>query len=716
MNELGTPKGLSSMGERAITLESCKQIKKGDLRNLINYLHFQDETVSVHFVHNKTGSSISLDARPKPCLDDQVSCAWEDLNRLRFNLDSYGFKELFLRDGKNLIALELDMVAFDQEKIWGNLPEFGLVSANRHIIRRQCMEVSAGLLQNGALYKGYLRDYSPSAFGVELSREPVQSFTWINRDQPVVLMLEREGVLVYSGDCTVVRGSDSRNGHEIMVLQPVQENLRRFPPKEFRSMRHKLNPSPSIVFTHPLTGKLMHLQTFDVSSSGVSVEELNATSSLVPGLIIPEISISIAGSHSLTCSGQVLYRDIVNQDNGNSVVRSGIAFLDMSIHDQLSYSSLLHRAVDGRAQVGSSIDLDELWKLFFTSGFIYPEKYASIWPDKEAFKETYRKLYLESPSIARHFMFQDRGRLYAHMSMIRFYGNSWIIHHHVGGKEDRGRSGVMVLDQVGFYVNEFHSLISTRMHFVMCYYREENRFPDRVFGGVARNLENPKASSLDQFAYLTIPNSPDTPSSPDGPVKPDTPGGLDCPGGPCGGAGEERKSDLTLSPAGEEDLIELQGFYESRSGGLTLDALDLKPGFEEQERCINKEFEDHGFRRARVIYALKRERELCAVITVTSSELGLNLSNLTNCMHIFLLEPIPYGELSPVLEGLASSYRQEKVSALIYPMEYVDENLSVYEKNYTLWTLNLKNSDGYFRSLQKTFRRSQYDRRNQQKE
>lgn len=689
MKESGGAIELSSAGGRNIPLEGCSRIGRTDLRNILNYLNFQDEAVIVNFAHAKTGSHIMLKARPEPCLDGSVRCVWEDLNRLSFNLDSYRFESIFLRDGQNLIVMTCETAEYDQEGIRAEIPEYGFVSRYRHISRQQCPDVSAKLLQNGAMYGGRLVDYNPTAFRVELDRDPGKSFAWINIGQPAVLMLGRGGTLVYSGDCTIIRSDESHAGRETIVLRPVSDNIRRFPPKEFRSMRHILNPPPSIMFTHPLTGKLMNLQSCDVSSSGLSVEELSATSTLVPGLILNDLSIAIAGTRTISCSGQVLYRNIVNQDNGNSVVRSGIAFLDMPIQDQLAYSSLLHRALDRRAQVGSSVDLDELWKLFFTSGFIYPEKYASIWPDKEQFKQTYRRLYLDSPSIARHFMFQDRGRLYAHMSMIRFYANSWIIHHHVGGREQRGLAGVMVLDQVGFYVNEFHSLISTRMNFVVCYYREENRFPDRVFGGVARSLANPKASSLDAFAYLSVPRNEE-------------------------GNGEH--SSFTVTPAAEEDLVELEGFYENRSGGLMLDALDLKPGHGEQDACINSEFEQHGFHRDRKVYALKRDRELCAVVTVTVSELGLNLSNLTNCIHIFLLEEIPYRQLSPVIEELASGYRQEKVSVLVYPEEYVDKKLSVYEKNYTLWTLNLKNSDGYFRSLQKTFRRSQYDHGKQQSE
>ncbi len=677
---------ISSAGGRNIVLEACTKIRKPDLRNILNFINFQDEDLIINFRHGKSGSPIALKAKPEPCMANTLRCNWDDRNRLKFNLSSYLFSSIFLKDGHNLIVLNSEAVSYDAEGISVEIPDFAYVSRFRHIARQSCSGVSARLVQNGALYNGELVDFSPAAFKVRIVRNSMQTFSWINPGQPVMLILEKEGLSLFSGDCSIIRHAPADNYSEMVVTAPLRDNLRRFPPKEYRSMRHSLNPPPSIMFTHPLSGKLVHLQSVDLSSSGLSVEELNATSSLVPGLIIPELVISIAGSHSITCVAQVLYRNIVNQDNGNSVVRSGIAFLDMPIQDQLTYSSLLHRVVDHRAQVGSSVDLDELWKLFFTSGFIYPEKYASIWPDKEEFKRTYRKLYLESPSIARHFMFQDRGRLYAHMSMIRFYGNSWIIHHHLGGKEQRGLAGVMVLDQVGFYVNEFHSLISTRMNFVICYYREENRFPDRVFGGVARNLDDPKASSLDTFAYLSIDREALTDTR------------CDEPSGP-----------LSLFPAAEEDLIELEGFYEQRSGGLMLDALDLKAGSGSEEKCLNEEFEHLGFRRERSIYALKQNGELYALATVTVSDLGLNLSNLTNCIHVFLLEEIPYDRLAPVLEKLISGYSQKKVSVLIYPDQYVDNKISVYEKNYTLWILNLKNSDGYFQSLQKTFKRSQYD-------
>jgi hypothetical protein len=74
--------------------------------------------------------------------------------------------------------------------------------------------------------------------------------------------------------------------------------------------------------------------------------------------------------------------------------------------------------------------MDALWNFFFDTGFIYPEKYAFFQANKEAIKKTYERLYSQSPHVARHFICQEKGAILGHMAMVRFYENSWLIHHH----------------------------------------------------------------------------------------------------------------------------------------------------------------------------------------------------------------------------------------------------------------------------------------------
>lgn len=672
-----------TMHYREMGLEVCNEIKKADLINLVNYIHFQDGFVRINFRNRKTDACISAKGKPEPCSADTIRCLWADESILNYNLSSYVFDSIYIIDGRNLVIILPDKpedIRYDAEGIALRVPEKGCQSQLRATHRHACTNIDTILLQNGAIYKGKLYDFNPASFHLDLTRTPGQSFDWIISDTPVTVILKKDEQVMYSNECKIIRRNRIQFDRETIVVTPGKNNLSRFPPKKFRCMRHRLSPPPTIRFIHPFTERLVFLQTTNVSSSGVSVEEDYSNATLLPGMIIPEITLSFSGTHSITCVGQVLYRNVACHGNGDSIVHCGITFLDMSLSDQLDLSALLHHAIDHRSHVSNAVDLDALWKLFFESGFIYPEKYAVIHSNKEELKKTYEKLYLNTTPIARHFVYQDRGTLYAHMSMLRFYPNSWLIQHHLGKKLRKGRSALKVLDQVGFYVNEFHSLISTRMNFVMCYYRKENRFPQRVFGGVTRDMQNPKASSLDTFIYFTVPRSFQ-----------------------CSGTG----SEYTLSQVTREDLGALEDAYEKISGGLMLDALNLKPDGEPDSE-LNGEYTRYGFARSQSVLALKYNRELSAVITVTRSDIGLNLSNLTNCIHIFLLEQIPLLTLYSVLGGLVSGYSHENVSVMLYPCSIGDKIVPDYKKTYTLWVLNLQNSDGYFDSLQKTFKRSQY--------
>ena len=53
---------------------------------------------------------------------------------------------------------------------------------------------------------------------------------------------------------------------------------------------------------------------------------------------------------------------------------------------------------------------------------------------------------------------------------------------------------------------------------------------------------------------------------------------------------------------------------------------------------LSKEFQRLGFKRERRFYSLKKNDRLKAFIMVMISDIGLNLSNLTNCVKVFVLD------------------------------------------------------------------------------
>jgi antitoxin component of RelBE/YafQ-DinJ toxin-antitoxin module len=347
-----------------------------------------------------------------------------------------------------------------------------------------------------------------------------------------------------------------------------------------------------------------------------------------------------------------------------------IVILDMSIEDQGRLFALLQRVQHQTSHACGKVDLEDLLTFFFDAGFVYPKKYATLHMYKERFRETYKKLYLSNPAIARHFIQLDDGAIQAHLSMIRFYENTWMLHHHAAIGQNG--AGLRVLNQVRDYINDYRSLYSSHMDYLMCYFRPNNRFPNRVFGGFAKALSNPKHCSIDSFAYLNFHFESHH-------------------------SGGEGDSGWRLDVARAEDLAELSNFYDHMSGGLMIKALDLGPDMKESN-TLNQEYEKLGFKREKYIFALKKEGQLKALALAVVSDTGLNLSNLTNCVHVFIIdeEDLPVEVLYHHLATLSPHYMEDEIPVLLYPLSYVEDQSIPYEKVYNLWAFDCKHASRYY--------------------
>jgi hypothetical protein len=409
------------------------------------------------------------------------------------------------------------------------------------------------------------------------------------------------------------------------------------------------------------------------------VEEDKYNAVFFPGLIIPELEINFANSFNIKCKAQVVYRKIVEEEENNNWAKCGLALLDMDMEDHGRFLALLHQAQNRNSHISNIVDMDDLWNFFFESGFIYPKKYAFLEANKEKIKEIYKKLYTQNPKIARHFIYQDKGRIQGHVAMVRFYENAWLIHHHAARRPGIKRSGVAVLDQIGRFSNASHGLYSLHMDYLFCYFRPENKFPNHVFGGVAREIKDPKVSSLDTFTYShyqKVSNS------------------------------ELRFPEpWRLVKTEPEDLVEFEKFYEHESGGLMMDALDIKPGTVDGGD-LSKEFQKFGLKRGKYLFSLQNGVNLKAVCMVNISDVGLNMSDLTNCIKVFVLDANGLSKdiLYLTLSHLSTKFEQSEIPVLIYPVSFAETQSVPYEKLYQMWVLNTQYGDQYFRCLKGLFK------------
>jgi len=627
--------------------DAAKEIGRTELINKLNFINFQDGTVLINFRHLKYDKAVTLQATPQPCMGNLIDCLWLEGENIAPIIQNFKFENILLTNGQKLVKVEPELVRIDGEGISLLLPESCREISSRRTRRYPCNGIIVQLIQNSTVFSGALMDFNGFSIRAKFSAAPPQTFDWINPEDSVSVVISDAAVTIYTGECKVIRHTRGHNTRNY-ILEPLKNAIQRFKQKEFRSERYTLTPSPNMIARHPFTARRVDLKVVDLSGSGFSVEEDQYNTTLLPGMIFHELELSFADSHRIKCSAQVVFRREMVDPNGEKWIKCGLALLDMDIQHHLQLVSMLHQTKNKNSYICSDVDLDALWNFFFETGFIYPDKYAAIQKNKKQIKATYAKIYTQNPHIARHFIYQEKGTIYGHMAMLRFHENAWMIHHHAARKSALNKAGLIVLDQIGRMINDSHRLYSLHMKYMMCYYRPDNKFPNRVFGGAARNIGDPKGCSLDGFAYHHFHNPPTSKSAmPEG---------------------------WQISDCRSEDLHELAVFYEHTSGGLMLDALDLRPeklGSAE----LSREYARLGLIRQRQLYSLKYHGQLKAVFLDNQSDVGLNLSDITNCIQVFVtdLEGLSAATLQAAISSIAESTGKKDFPTLIYPAAFAHE-------------------------------------------
>ncbi len=659
----------------SLETQEWKEIRRNRLINSLNRINFQDGDVLLNFRHLEYDTMVSVPAKPQPCLDHNLECKWSDSFDIDNKIKNYRFENFFFTDGLRQVLVEAELISINNKGVNFSLPEIAVAINTRKVKRHNCSGVSVRLMQSGLHFEGELATYSPVSFSVRIPDEiPINYQQKIRHDEHVDIILIKDNEHLYSGKCGIFRLIDTPEG-KILILKPLKSHIQRFKSKNFRSIRQELNPSPNIIFSHPFTGKRVNLTIIDISGSGFSVEEDFENSMLLPGLILPELKIELTSGFHLQCRSQVIYMTSLDGES----VKCGLAFIDMSIKDQIRLTSFLLQAYNRNAHVCTKINIEDLWDFFFETGFIYPKKYFYLHANRDKFVDLYKKLYEQNSDIAINFTYQDKGKIYGHMSMFRFYDKTWIIHHHAADSSKRSKAGLVVLEQIGRYINEFHRLPSTQMQYVSCYFRPENRFPNIVFGGAARNSSD--GCTVDQFAYMNLDKKDINDSLPE---------------------------TWSLNQANKSDLAELINFYEERYEGLTLKALDIDPAKTACDKKINDDFHSHGFKRERYLYSLKDQDKVVAVFMVCVTELGLNLSDLTNSIHAFVIESdrLPSKILYSTVSCLSNHYEHDNLSLLVFPKNYTESHDIPFNKTYNFWVLDVeKSSDEYFKHVERLTRR-----------
>lgn len=647
-----------------------KKIPRAGLVNLLNRINFKNGDIEVLFKHRKYNNLISLSAKPQICNNTLLECLWAEPGGLKNRLRFYELTGFSFSDGLKQLKVHPRLVEISDKGLIVDLPEYAYEIQLRAIKRHACRDVSAQISQDGSVVVGVLLNFSAESFTVRYRLDTAQLNVEFNPESPANVVMNRKGEFIFSGKCKIIR-QERGAGEALVVLKPDKDNIRRMKSKEYRTERLVLSPLPNLIFRHPLTQKKTTLGLCDISGLGFSVEEDIDSSVLLPGLIIPKLEIEFIHGFSISCRAQVLYR-LPKED----AVRCGLVILDIRLADHMKLSSLIHQAKNKHSYISTTnVDLEELWDFFFDSGFVYPEKYLQIAEQREKFISTYNKIYNENHEIAQHIIYQDKGKIYGHISICRYYQKTWLLHHLAAIKSPKHKAGIVVLEHILQHINELHSLPSAKMDFLAGYFRPNNRFSNRLFGTSATGAMNDlQKSSIDEFAYFYF--QPGT--------KPLSP-----------------SDEWCLCGTDTDDMLILQHWYENISGGLMTRALDLEPQTFCSNESICSDYRKAGLKRERKVFSLKKDDELLAIFIVNMSDFGINMSNLTNCIQVFVLDEnhLHKNILDSVLSRLSEEYDGQTVPVLFYPKTCAEKYDYSFEKTYLLGILNLRHIGEYLKFM-----------------
>ena len=287
--------------------EEGRKVTKEQLINRLNFINFQDDVIHIHFTHREYGRTLLLMAVPQPCLGDTLELRWLGTTDVDSMLKSHRLDFILVPRGQKFIKSVPEIIEIDGTGARLALPAISRETSLRKVERQCCRDISVYVLQNSSSFSGTLLDFTASSFRTELKASPPQSFDWIDPSGPVNVILFSGNQTFFSGECKIIRCTQGQNTRSY-VLESLKQEAPRYRKAEFRSQRQIVNPSPDIIFFHPLTRKRIELKVIDLSGSGFSVEEDENAAVLLPGLILPSIELRFTSSFKMNCSVQVVFR------------------------------------------------------------------------------------------------------------------------------------------------------------------------------------------------------------------------------------------------------------------------------------------------------------------------------------------------------------------------------------------------------------------------
>lgn len=395
------------------------------------------------------------------------------------------------------------------------------------------------------------------------------------------------GGRTYQGICTVVEDVD---GAPAVLLPPA------LTPRHRRN-RLRFRPPPdaplSLAFTSPLTGRKLSLPVLDAHPGALCVE-VELDEPLPPGLRVPAtlegrgtpepIEVAVLGirpAGTISCCALAIRAPSTN------------------VHRRLTDAFI--RSRDPNIHDGREVAFREIWALMEAAGYrFHPDHPFGDQKVLEVLEETHLRATSAPTDLARSVVYRDGAELLGHSSVLRMFSRTWMPQHLAI------RPGFHRQQQVARQISVALEYVETLedADYVRYYWRTDNRWPNRIFGRMARLCEKTGRSMVRKVRYLRRQNS----------------------------AGVAAPS-VHVRRYVESDAVALATLLRSEIEPIRLRAADLvSPGWRLEE--IGACYASAGLERGRTILVHQRDGILDGVALVEHATPGLCLIEATNAVEV----------------------------------------------------------------------------------
>ena len=408
-----------------------------------------------------------------------------------------------------------------------------------------------------------------------------------------------------------------------------------------------------------LLGSVSTRSVRDVSATGFSLD-LDPLTDLCPvGTLFDRVRIEL-DQEELVVRARV--RNVTRLGHGGA--RCGIEFegLTDALRSRLAEWLIAMRypgLVDGRR-----ISFDRLWKFFLETKFIYPEKEASLAPLKDQIQHTFEAVNSTPNKVFNSVVAVDNDVVSGYISGVRVYARSWLCQHLAAESGKHGNS-LMTLGQLMNLGQAEYISQNPDLEYWKMYFRPENKWPARVFGGFARTISDPRLADLRTYSYLKLQTSAVFPTA----------------------------EGMQPVEADDADRIAIERYFILRERGALLRSDDLSRAYLDLAE-VDARFARLGLSRKRKVFVVRRGSRRLGFALAEMSSAGLNLSELLSSFRVFVL---PDGEAEAtavrfaLLGKITEVYRDFGRSTAVglvpvaEQIEYDDMGLAT-QKRYTMFT------------------------------